>query len=137
VDCLVEVQGKVQVVPILNSSPGAIWVQFHACLTMALDIGNGQFLVPVAHPRYPKNRRLGAPRRQSRPFTCWMSCIPQCSCYTDSSILALQVEEHMREPTFLSFIFHPIHIMHNLWNPTKNFDKASNSEAEFKTSEPF
>ena len=72
VDCLVEVRGKVQVVPILNSSPGAIWVQFHACLTMALDIGMGQCLVLVAYLRYPKNRRLGAPWRQSSPFTCWI-----------------------------------------------------------------
>ena len=96
-------------------------IQFHA-----LGRGIGLFLVLVAYPRYQKeNRWLGAPWRQSRPPTCriWnlvlLSCIPQCSRYTDSAILALHVEQHIRQPTFWRFIFHPIHIMHNLWNPTK------------------
>jgi hypothetical protein len=29
-----------------------------------------------------------------------LSCIPQCSRYTDSATLALHVEEHIRQPTF-------------------------------------
>jgi hypothetical protein len=73
-ECHMEVFGQVQVVRILNLLPAAIWVQFQACLTMALDVGIGQFLVLVAYSQYPKHRRLGAPWRQSGRIWNLNSC---------------------------------------------------------------
>jgi hypothetical protein len=105
-ECHMEVFGQVQVVCILNLLPAAIWVQFHACLTMALDVGIGQFLVLVAYSQYPKHRRLGAPWRQSGRIWNLNSSIMQpamWSLYRFSMWRSIYGNQHFEVSFFILF----------------------------------